>query len=286
MSIGFIGLGHIGKPMAKHLLKSGAPVYVYDVSSEPVAELVSIGANTDDPKGIARQCSIVGLCVRDDDDVESLLYGADGLVENLQPGSIVAVHSTVTQASILRWARDGAQRKVHIIDAPITGGATGAEAAALVYMVGGSDEIIKRCTPVFETSAKKIVHAGGIGAGIVLKLCNNLMTYAAFIAMHEACTLANASGLTMQLLVEVGRENGVVTSQMEAFYNGKKAAAKGGPGAIAKAFSPFAALGEKDLNAALASAKAAGLELPFTAHAADLIRHAFAYDFEAGSRSP
>lgn len=275
MSIGFIGLGNIGKPIARHLLKLGEPVCVYDVASSPVQELASAGAiAAASPKELASHCRHVGLCVRDDQDVDHLLYGADGLLENLRKDAVVAVHSTVTQASVLRWAADASARGLHLVDAPITGGAQGAEAATLCYMVGGDAAIVERCRAAFMTSATKLVHAGATGTGIALKLCNNLMTYAAFAAISEASALARAGGLDPQLLIEVGRANGVVTPQMEAFIgNRDKMAAN--PELLQKFFGPFGALGRKDLAAALASAQVLGVPLPATEHLHNLIEDVF-----------
>jgi len=275
MSVGFIGLGNIGKPIARQLLKLGEPVLVYDVAQPPVDELVRLGAQAARPAAMARACRVVGLCVRNDGDVDSLLLGVDGLLQNMAAGGIIAVHSTVTQASILRWSREAAARQIHLIDAPITGGAAGAEAATLVYMVGGAAEVVERCRPIFATSGQRIIHAGPVGAGIALKLCNNLMTYAAFAAMHEADALARSGGLDPALLLEVGRANGVVTPQMEAFIGNRGKLAGQGAEALRKAFAPFAALGRKDLDAALTSAEKLGLQLPLTARAAEIIEAVF-----------
>lgn len=278
MGIGFIGLGNIGKPMARHLLKLGEPVYVHDLAPAPLAELVALGAQAATPRELAAQCRVVGLCVRDDRDVNALLHGDDGLLANLRADAIVAVHSTVTQAALLRWAGEAEARRVHVVDAPITGGAAGAEAATLCAMVGGSDRLLERLRPVLSAWAGKIVHAGPLGCGIALKLCNNLMSYAAFAALDEGTRLARAAGLDPRLLIEVGRANGVVTPQMEAFHGNREALAARGGDARRQAFGPFAALAAKDLDAALQSAAALGVELPATARLRTLIERVFVGD--------
>lgn len=276
MAIGFIGLGNIGKPMARQLLKLGEPVRVHDVAAAPVAELVALGAQAaDSPAALAADCRVVGLCVRDDRDVESLLHGADGLFAHLPQDAIIAVHSTVTQDALLRWAHEAGERGLHLVDAPITGGAGGAEAATLCTMVGGEAAILERLRPVLATSASKIIHAGPVGCGIALKLCNNIMTYAAFAAIDEGVRLARAGGLDPQLLIDVGRANGVVTPQMEAFLGNRDKLAAAGPETMRKAFGPFAALAGKDLAAALDSARALGVALPATAHLQDIIKAVF-----------
>jgi 3-hydroxyisobutyrate dehydrogenase len=275
MGIGFIGLGNIGKPIARHLLKLSQAVWVYDVVDSAMQELRAAGARSATPAELAKQCRVIGLCVRDDADVEALLYGAQGLLENAEPRTIIAVHSTVTQAAILRWARDAAARDIRIIDAPITGGADGAIAATLTYMVGGDAETLEVCRTIFATSGRRIIHAGALGAGITLKLANNLMTYAAFAAISEGAALAQAAGLSLDVLIEVGESNGVVTPQMQAFIGNRRKIAAGGEAALKKLFGPFGALGKKDLLATLASADALGLELPATRHLATLIEDVF-----------
>ncbi len=276
MSVGFIGLGNIGKPMAMRLLSLKEPVLVYDVAPSPLAELAALGAQAaPNPKALARECRVIGLCVRDEQDVENLLSGDDGLLANARPNSVIAVHSTVSQAAVLRWAEQGRARDVHLIDAPITGGASGAAAGTLCYMVGGVTEIVDWCRPVFNTSGNKIIHAGITGAGIALKLCNNLMTYAAFTAIHEAAALAQASGLAVELLIEVGRANGVVTPQMEAFISNREKLAAQGPAALRQFSASFGALGRKDLAAALESAGQLGVSIPATAKIHELIEKVF-----------
>ncbi len=123
-TVGFIGLGNIGKPMALNLLTSDAAVHVYDVARAPMDELAAAGAvAAESVAALGRACQIVGLCVRDDNDVEQLIYGPQGLLSAMAKGSVIAVHSTVTQASVRKWAADAAEYGIHLIDAPITGGA-------------------------------------------------------------------------------------------------------------------------------------------------------------------
>ncbi len=276
MAIGFIGLGNIGKPMAQQLLKLGEELWVYDIASAPVAELSAHGARAGgQPRELAQRCRIIGLCVRDEQDVETLLYGEQALLAHMAHDSVLAVHSTVTRSAILRWADAARARGIHLLDAPMTGGAAAAAEATLTYMVGGEAAIIARCRPLWATSGRKIVHAGPAGAGMLLKLCNNLMAYAAFLAIHEGTRLARAGGLDCALLTEVGRSNGVVTPQMETFLTTRERLAALGADALAGTLGPFAALGAKDLAAALASARELGLALPGTQCVAELIEDVF-----------
>jgi 3-hydroxyisobutyrate dehydrogenase-like beta-hydroxyacid dehydrogenase len=276
MSVGFIGLGNIGKPMARQLLKLAEELWVYDVNATPLAELAALGARAGSgARELAQRCRIIGVCVRDEADVGELLHGADGLLAQLAPDAVIAIHSTVSQAALLIWAAAARERGIHLIDAPITGGAGGAEAATLIYMVGGETAIVERCRPLFLTSAQRIIHAGPTGAGILLKLCNNLMTYAAFAAIDEADRLARAGGLDPKLLAEVGQGNGVVTPQMEAFMANRNRLAAAGADTLRQAFTPFASLASKDLAAALGSARALQQALPVTECVAEVIERVF-----------
>jgi 3-hydroxyisobutyrate dehydrogenase-like beta-hydroxyacid dehydrogenase len=260
MSIGFIGLGNIGKPMAMKWISKDEPLLVYDVVPQAVADLVAAGATAvATPAEMARQSRIIGLCVRDDKDVEQLLYGAGGILENAKPDTIVAIHSTVHYDSIIRWNQEGRAKSIHVIDAAVTRALV---PVTFCYMVGGDAALVERLKPVLLAGDNSLVHAGPVGAAIQLKLCNNMMTYAAFVAMHEATRLAEACGIDPDLLNQVGKANGVVTQQMKGFFAGRNQVAKAGEEALYKAFGPVAKLGTKDLDAALQRAKQVNAKLP------------------------
>jgi 3-hydroxyisobutyrate dehydrogenase-like beta-hydroxyacid dehydrogenase len=276
LPVGFIGLGNMGKPMARNLVCDTLEAWVHDVQQAPVDELVALGARSATPADIARHCRVIGLCVRDDRDVEALLYGEEGMLALAAPGTVIAIHSTVTQAGLLRWAKDAAEHGVDLIDAPVTRGKLGKEPHFICYMVGGTAEVLERCRPVLETSAESIIHAGPLGAGIALKLCNNMITYLEFIAMSEALAIAERSGLSIEVLADVGRGNGVINERMVAFAsNRSKLREQLGEASFAAAFGPFGKLGEKDLDAALDTARSLELHLPATALARTMIHDVF-----------
>lgn len=266
MNIGYVGLGNIGKPCAAHLLKGNFNVYVFDLNKSVCAELEAMGASVcNSISELANTCEHIGICVRDDKQVESLLYGDAGIFQNAAPKTRIAIHSTVTHSAIVRWSEEAKKHQLSLFDAAISGGASGAEAATLCYMVGGQKECIDQSTAVFETSADKIVHAGGIGSGLLLKLCNNLITYAEFMAMSEATKLAEAGGLSADLLREVGRSNGIINETMHMFISSRNALSESCNDAeMLQMFGPFAELSEKDLDSALGSANELGVKLPST----------------------
>lgn len=272
--VGFIGLGNIGRPMAIHLAKTFANTQVFDVVSESCQALADAGAQTAiDIEQLARECHYIGVCVRDDADIDKLML--QGLLSG-KPGSHIAIHSTVTRASLQRWADAARLKDITLIDAPMTGGATADEAGTLCYMVGASEEAMAYCKPFLDCSAEKIIHAGALGAGMALKLCNNLITYAEFTAMSEAARLADACGLSADTLREVGKSNGVINEQMHQFISNRNAlAASCSPEELANIFGIFGALGRKDLDCALLTAEQFGVHLPATKMIASMIEDVF-----------
>ena len=266
-NVGYIGLGNIGKPCARRLVGDRYRAHVYDIEAEAVQELATAGAvGCASAAEVARNCTQIGICVRDEAQVENLLYGGEGIFAQAAAGTLVAIHSTVTRAAILKWAAEAENQGVRLIDAGISGGAQGAEAGTLVYMVGGDEKTLAEARPVFKTSGEQVIHAGPVGAGMVLKLCNNLIQYMGFMAMSEATRLANACGLSADLLHAAGQPNGVVNDNMLKFVSGRNAlAANCTAEQLEGVFGPFGKLGEKDLDCALDCAEQLGVELPAAA---------------------
>lgn len=275
--VGYIGLGNIGKPSATRLLQGPWQTHVYDVDEMASLDLARLGAvSSASPAELAAHCQHIGICVRDETQVEALLYGEQGLFHNAAAGTLIAIHSTVTFAALNRWGDDASRADLQLIDAAITGGQQGAAAGTLCYMVGGSTENLNRARPVFATSAENIVHAGALGAGMLLKLCNNLMTYAEFMAMSEACKLAEAGGLSIQALREVGLSNGVVNESMYRFVENRNAVTAHASGSgMENPFSAFGRLAEKDLDCALKSAQDLEVDLPSTRRLRQVVHDLF-----------
>lgn len=250
--MGFIGLGNIGFPMAESLLKAFPNLKAFDVNPKASAALEKLGAKIAHHASDFEDCQLLSLCVRHDQDVEDLLY-KEQLLQKLEPGSAIAIHSTVTRDSILKWAKDAEKEGITLIDAPISGGADGAKNGTLVYMLGVDDaNIFEQFDGIYKKAAAAVIHAGPLGSGIVLKLANNLMTYSAFTAASEALDLAKAGGLSLDLIQQVGEVNGVYTPQMHRFISNREALAPACSTEEMEAFfGPFAGLAEKDLDHAL-----------------------------------
>ena len=275
--VGFIGLGDIGRPMAKHLVTDAYEVHVFDLVQSALDELGEIGATPcASIAELAAACSHIGICVRDDAQVESVLYGEQGVLANAASGTLIAVHSTVTQANLVKWVGEAADKGLRLLDTPITGGANGAESGTLCYMAGGTEQDLADVTPVFMTSGEKVVHAGPIGSGIALKLCNNYMQYAEFVALAEAARLADACGLSLDVIKEVGFANGVVNPQMHQFVSGRNGLAPACTDEqMEEIFGGFATLARKDLECALETAAQKGVVMPTAEFIRDRIEDVF-----------
>lgn len=262
--VGFVGLGNIGRPMAEHIA-AAFDLVVFDLSSEPLEALAAAGAEVASSlRELGRDCEVVGICVRDDAQVESVVLGHDGILSAMKPDSVISIHSTIHPRTIEKLKTLASERRVHLVDAPITGGAPGATNKTLCYMVGGDDALIDRVQPIYETSGNRIVRAGPTGAGAVAKLCNNLMTYMGFLSAVEAAMLAEKAGLDSAKMAEVTRSNGNLTPQMELILALRKAAESNRDEGFLRKLQGFVELAEKDLGITLAYARELGLSLPGT----------------------
>jgi 2-hydroxy-3-oxopropionate reductase len=194
--IGFIGLGIMGKPMARNLLAAGFPLTVHSRSPGPVDELVEAGAaRADGPAAVAATSDVTITMLPDTADVESVLTGAGGVIEGIAGGSLVIDMSSIDPGPTRAMAAAFAERDVAMLDAPVSGGERGAIDAALSIMVGGEEHAFARASPIFEALGSNVVHVGPSGAGQVCKACNQLVVAATIEAVAEALLLAERSGV-------------------------------------------------------------------------------------------
>lgn len=197
-TIGFIGLGVMGKPMAKNLIKAGFPLVVHNRSRGALDELVAAGANAGtSPADVARQATVVITMVPDTPDVELVLTGADGVLSSLPRGAIVIDMSSIAPAATQRLAKLVAAKGGSMLDAPVSGGEIGAVNASLSIMVGGDADAFNRALPVLQAmgSKERIVHIGPSGAGQVCKICNQIAIGGALAGVSEALALAMKAGV-------------------------------------------------------------------------------------------
>lgn len=259
---GFIGLGHIGAPMAERLVESGQPTIVFDLRHDACERLAASGAAVAaSAAGVASRAELIGICVRDDADVRQVVLGDDGLLAGAAPGTLLAVHSTILPRTAIDVAAACRARDVDLIDAAVTGGRAGAASGQLCTMIGGDAALVARYRPAAECFSSRIVHTGTLGTGAATKLCNNLILYLGYLAAAEATALADAAGVSREVLFEVTGTRGTFTPAMHELLPARDAALRGEPG-MHEALASFADLAQKDLAQAIEHARDLGIELP------------------------
>ena len=202
--VGFIGLGRMGEPIANNVLAAGFDLVVYDVREAALAKLVERGANAaHSPREVAQNVELIELVVVDDAQVDAVLTGNRGVFAGAHAGSIVAIHSTVLPDTVKRLAQVGVTRGIQVIDAPVSGGETGAREKSLCYMVGGDAALLERCREVFSTSASQIFHTGELGSGAAAKMLVQVVTCINMLAASEAELLADRCGLNFATMQDV-----------------------------------------------------------------------------------
>jgi 2-hydroxy-3-oxopropionate reductase len=197
-TIGFIGLGLMGRPMALNLRKRGFPVVVHSRSRGPVDLLVAAGATAaSSPAEVARAARVVVTMLPDAPDVDAVLTGPDGLLAAVQPGTVIVDSSTIAPAEAIRFAQLAGARGAAYLDAPVSGGEIGAVAGTLTFMIGGDAAAIETARPALEAmgTAEKIVHVGPSGAGQICKVCNQLVIGGTMAVVAEAIALTKKAGV-------------------------------------------------------------------------------------------
>lgn len=257
-TIGFIGLGIMGRPMAHNLLKAGYALIVFDRHPETTAELVASSASSSkDMKEIAAKSDILITMLPDSYQVEEVLTNQEGVLAGTHQGLIVIDMSTISPVVTQRIAHQLAQRGVAMLDAPVSGGDKGAIAGTLSFMVGGNEAVFSRCLPVFQALGKTIVYVGESGSGQVVKACNQVVVALTIEAVSEALVLGSKSGVDPEKILQVLGGGLAANKVMELR----------GEGMLHHNFAPGfrIRLHHKDLGIALATGRAFGVPLPVTA---------------------
>lgn len=255
--IGFIGLGIMGKPMVKNLIKAGHEPVVFNRSPAPVDELIGEGARGGtSAKNVAEQCDIVITMLPDTPDVESVVLGTDGIIEGSRPGLLLIDMSTISPVATREIASLVRAKNVRMLDAPVSGGDKGAVSGTLSIMVGGEKSDFEEAKPIFEAMGKTIVHCGDIGSGQIVKACNQIVVAVVIEAVSEALTLGSAAGVAPEVIVEVLSGGLAQTRVMDLR----------GPTMIRHNFEPGfkAKLHLKDLKIILETADKYGVKIPVT----------------------
>jgi 2-hydroxy-3-oxopropionate reductase len=203
LKVGYIGLGLMGKSMARNILKAGFPLVVHNRSRGAVDELVAEGAEAaSSPKEVAEQVDVVFTNLPDTPDVEQVVLGENGILAGAHAGLVYVDNSTIKPASARRIAERLAEKNVVALDAPVSGGDIGARNGTLTIMVGGDASALERAMPVFQAMGKTVTHVGAAGAGQVAKAANQIMVAAQMVAMGELLVLSKKAGVDPRKVVE------------------------------------------------------------------------------------
>jgi 3-hydroxyisobutyrate dehydrogenase len=207
MTIGFIGVGNIGAPIAGQLLKAGHALVVHDTRREAATELLAAGAAwAESPAAVAEECEIVATCLPGPREMEQVCLGPGALVANLKPGALYIDHTTNAPALVRRVHTLLAEKGVAMLDAPVSGGMEGAQTRDLLTMVGGEPAAFERARPVLDAIAKRVMYTGGIGTGSIAKIMHNSATFTLDLVMAECWTTGVKAGIDAATIVKVFTE--------------------------------------------------------------------------------
>jgi 3-hydroxyisobutyrate dehydrogenase len=255
MRVGFIGLGIMGRPMAKNLLRAGHSVVAYNRSPGPREELAEAGADiAGSPREAAAGAEAVIAIVTDSADVEQVLLGPDGAIEGAAPGTLVIDMSTISPEVTRRVGAALAEKGVRMLDAPVSGGDKGAIEGTLAIMVGGEAADVERARPLFEAMGRRITHCGPLGSGQTVKLCNQVAITGALLGVCEALLFAQKNGVDPAVMIEA----------IAAGAAGSWQLANLAPRMVRRDFAPGFKVGlmRKDLRLATESAQQQEIALP------------------------
>jgi len=206
LKVGYIGLGLMGKSIARNILKAGFPLVVHNRSHGAVEELVNEGAReAGSPREVAAQVEVVFTNLPDTPDVEAVALGENGILSGAKPGLVFVDNSTIKPAAARRIAEALGEKGVLCLDAPVSGGDIGARQGTLAIMVGGEAEALEKVMPVFQAMGKTVTHVGEAGAGQIAKAANQIMVAAQMVAMGELLIFARKAGADPQKVVEAIR---------------------------------------------------------------------------------
>ena len=265
MKTGFIGLGIMGKPMAKNLLKAGYRLVVFDVNAAPMKELAAAGAETAaSPKEVAEKCDIVVTMLPNSPHVRAVVLGPQGVIEGAGPGKTVIDMSSIAPLASREIASLLAEKGVEMLDAPVSGGEPKAIDGTLSVMVGGKKDVFERCYPVMKAMAGSVVRVGDTGAGNVAKLANQIVVALNIAAMSEALVFAAKAGVQPDLVYQAIRGGLAGSTVLDA-----KA-----PLVMDRKFSPGFRINLhiKDLGNVLETSREIGVPLPLTAAVMEMMQ--------------
>ena len=263
--IGFIGLGIMGKPMSKNLLKAGYELVVYDINQTAVQELVAAGAKAgQSPKDVAARTEIVITMLPNSPHVKTVVLGDNWVLQGAKPGAILIDMSSIAPLASQEIAAKAAEKQVEMIDAPVSGGEPKAIDGSLSIMVGGKQEIFDRCYSILTKMGKSVVLCGSIGAGNTTKLANQIIVALNIAALSEALVLGTKAGVDPELIYNAIRGGLAGSTVMDAKT----------PMIMAGNFKPGFKidLHIKDLANAIETGHEVGVPLPLTTQVMEILQ--------------
>jgi 2-hydroxy-3-oxopropionate reductase len=277
LKIGFIGPGIMGAPMAGHLIKAGHQLFVHTRGKVPGSIADSSATQCLSARGVAERADLIITMVPDTPDVEAVLFAADGVAAGLKPGKVVVDMSSISPIATKAFAQKINALGCDYLDAPVSGGELGAKNATLSIMVGGPEATFERIKPVFELMGKNITLVGGNGDGQTAKVANQIIVALNIEAVAEALLFA----------AKAGADPARVRQALMGGFASSKVLEVHGERMVKRTFAPGfrIALHQKDLNLALASARALGVALPNTAMAQELFNACVAHGGQAWDHS-
>ena len=215
MRVGFIGLGNMGEPLARFVLKAGHSLVVHDLRREAAAGLLDLGAAwAESPRDVAAQSDVICVCVPGPPEMQAVTVGSGGILEGVRAESVVIDHTTNSPAVVREVGQALSARGAHLLDAPLDGGREGALAGQVTVFVGGDEAVLRRVRPVLDTFAKSVVWVGDLGAGSITKIVHNALAMSIDLLLAECLTLGAKAGVAVPRLVEAFREGCIVSQNM------------------------------------------------------------------------
>jgi len=258
LKVGYIGLGLMGKPIARNILRAGYPLVVHNRSQGSVNELVKEGAiPAENPAQVARQVDVIFTNLPDSPDVEKVALGENGIIDGVHTGLIFVDNSTIKPTTARKIAEKLGELGVACLDAPVSGGDIGAQKGTLAIMVGGPKNAVETVLPIFNSIGKTVTHVGESGAGQIAKAANQIMVAAQMVAMGELLILAQKAGADPAKVVDAIRGG---AAQCWALDNNPQRLFDGLREPGFKAY-----MQSKDLNIVMDTAREYGIPLPLTA---------------------
>jgi len=257
--LGYVGLGSMGAPMATRLVDWPGGLVVFDVRDEVMVPFAEAGASVAGSVADVAAADVISVTVLNDEQVREVVTE---LARHASPGTVIAIHSTIGDCTAAELARDIAPHGIHVIDAPVSGGAGAAAKGELATMVGAPREVYERVKPMFKQWASLVIHAGEPGAGTRMKLARNMLTFTSFAAAAEAMKLAEAAGLDLQALGRVVRHTDALTGGAGAIMVRDNTHELEPGHWLYDTFTHTRGLGEKDLSLALALGESIDVDLP------------------------